>query len=72
MYLSENTYKDFIKVMNKANLKQISFEDQDARKIYLDYIGQGDDVVITKLRRLDAIADFQITHQGTDGGEFDE
>lgn len=72
MYLSENTYKDFIKVMNKANLKQISFEDQDARKIYLDYIGQGDDVVITKLRRLDAIADFQITHQGTDGGEIDE
>lgn len=72
MYLSENTYKDFIKVMNKANLKQISFEDQDARKIYLDYIGQGDDVVITKLRRLDAIADFQIMHQGTDGGEFDE
>lgn len=72
MYLSENTYKDFIKVMNRANLKQISFEDQDARKIYLDYIDQGDDVVITKLRRLDAIADFQITHQGTDGGEFDE
>lgn len=72
MYLSENTYKDYIKVFNKAGLVQIDIDDKDAKKIYLDYIAQGEDVVITKLRRLDAIADFQITHQGTDGGEFNE
>jgi hypothetical protein len=72
MYLSDNTYKDYIRLFSKADLKQIDENDKDARQIYLANIDKGDDVVITKLKTLDAVADFQITHQDTDRGEFDE
>jgi len=77
MYLNNETYKHYVSLFREAEQTkgwtgQLDVGDIEARKTYYLHAIEGDEVIIKKLAELDKRMDFDLAHQNTDGGEFDE
>jgi|GEM_PF-6925354 len=72
MYLDKKGFDEYVKIFKKAKLKQVDIKNGKAREIYYLNINKGEDCVIDKLKQFDGEADFEISHQETDGGGWRE